>query len=181
MEIIMSTKLIQDINKTQKAREFAIESHWGQMYGTRPYIHHLQEVAEVCRQFKLPEYVVTAAYLHDVVEDTDVHADQVSAKFGYEIATLVYAVTDCEGENRKERKAKTYPKILSHPYGVHLKLADRIANATACSTAKDTRMFDMYCKEAHDFEAKLKTPGVAESMWSRLDSVYGKHKKQVKV
>ncbi len=165
----------------RQAKEFAIDAHWGQMYGTKPYLHHLDQVAQVCRKHHLPDYVIAAAYLHDVVEDTDVHADQISAHFGYELATLVYAVTDCEGANRKERKAKTYPKILSHPYGVHLKLADRIANLTACAVAKDTGLFDMYCKEAQGFENALKTPNVAENMWAQLDSIYGKNKKQVKV
>ena len=163
-----------------KAREFAITAHWGQMYGTKPYIHHLEEVAGLCKDAGLPEYVQAAGYLHDVVEDTDVHADQVCAKFGYEVATLVYAVTDCEGENRKERKAKTYPKILSHPYGVHLKLCDRIANVKSCSTAKDTGMFDMYCKEALGFESALRTPGIADEIWECLDSFYGKYKGQIK-
>jgi len=163
-----------------KARELAIIAHWGQMYGAHPYIYHLTEVAEVCDEFGLPEYVVAAAFLHDIIEDTDVHADQICAEFGYEVTTLVYAVTDCEGENRKEKKEKTYPKILSHPYGVHLKLADRIANVTECSTAKDTGLFNMYCKEALKFEEALRTPGIADDMWNRLDSIYGKYKGQIK-
>jgi (p)ppGpp synthase/HD superfamily hydrolase len=183
------------VNKTEeKAKEFAIISHWGQLYGTHPYIHHLHEVAEVCRRYKLPCFVIAAAYLHDVVEDTSVDANQVCAKFGYEIATLVYAVTDCETDLdfnklekehgkevakqmiRNDKKAKTYPKILAHPWGVHLKLADRIANVKSCASAKDTRMFDKYCKESTKFEQELKTPGVAEEMWAELDNLYGKYK-----
>ena len=93
------------VNKKElEAKEFATISHWGQPYGAHPYIYHLEEVAEKCRDYKLPECVVVAAYLHDIVEDTDVNANQISAKFGYEVATLVYAVTDCEGESRAERK-----------------------------------------------------------------------------
>lgn len=167
-----------DIKKSavEKAKNFAITAHWGQMYGKLPYLHHLDAVANICKSYNLPLFVVAAAYLHDVVEDTDVHANQISEKFGYEVATLVYAVTDEEGTNRKERKAKTYPKILAHPYGVHLKLADRIANLRSCQTAKNSSMFDMYCKEAPGFEDKLRTPGVADDMWAELDSIYGKHK-----
>ena len=162
------------------AREFAIKAHWGQMYGKKPYLYHLEEVAKVCKEFALPGYVIAAAYLHDVVEDTDTHADQINAEFNYQIATLVFSVTDGEGNNRKERKDKTYPKILSHPYGVHLKLADRIANVQACSIAKDTRMFEMYCKEAIEFEKRLKTPNVAQTLWDKLDAAYGKYKGQIK-
>ena len=177
MDMYNHTYSVPDV-LVDRAREFAINAHWGQMYGTKPYLHHLGEVAHICSYFKLPEYVKAAAYLHDVVEDTDITADQVSAKFGYEVATLVYSVTDESGENRKERKAKTYRKILAHPYGVYLKLADRIANVKACSTAKDTGMFKMYCKEAEAFEKELKTPGIAEPMWAELDELYGKYKQQ---
>lgn len=190
----------QDNALIAKAKEFAIENHWGQMYGTKPYSHHLSQVAHLCKAFSLPAYVEAAAWLHDVVEDTDVHADQVSAEFGYEVATLVFSVTDADSDLdfnflikkdglterqakdaiRKDKKAKTYPKILSHPYGVHLKLCDRIANVSASATAKDTRQFDKYCAEAECFEESLKTPGIAEEMWAELDRCYGKHKKQRK-
>ena len=155
----------------QKARDFAINAHWGQMYGAFPYVEHLDDVANICMRYNLPEYVVCAAYLHDVVEDTDVTANQVSDEFGYEIATLVYAVTDAEGENRKERKAKTYPKILAHPHGVQLKLADRIANLRSSMKSKDPGMFKMYKKEHEDFKAKLVTPGVAENMWKEIEAL----------
>lgn len=191
------------MNVIQKAKEFAITAHWGQMYGSQPYIVHLDQVASMCKEYNLPEYVQAAAYLHDVVEDTNIHANQVSNEFGYEIATLVYAVTDvnlgidkaqlakrinnerglkddvqsgfdlAKERIRKETKARTYPKILSHPYGVHLKLADRICNVIACSVSKDLKMFNIYCNEAKSFERALKTPGVAESMWNHLDRLYG--------
>ena len=161
---------------SNKAKEFATAAHGDQKYGAHPYTYHLEMVAKICRRYNLPESVVAAAYLHDVVEDTDTHANTVCAVFGYEVATLVYAVTDGEGKNRKEKKAKAYPKILSHPYGVHLKLADRIANLSSCSTAKDVGLFEMYCKEAKGFEDALKTPGIAEEMWAELDNIYGDHK-----
>ena len=135
------------------------------------YVEHLDDVAAICMQYELPEHVVCAAYLHDVVEDTDVTANQVSSEFGYEVATLVYAVTDAEGENRKERKEKTYPKILAHPYGVHLKLADRIANLRSSMKSKDPGMYKMYKGEHESFKHKLVTPGVAEDMWKELENL----------
>ena len=186
--------------EVQKARDFAIKAHWGQMYGAEPYIAHLEEVASICAAYNLPVYVQVAAYLHDVVEDTNVHADQICSTFGYEVATLVYAVTDIKTELtmekagallygdkplsdsmkeevkrfiRQDKKRKTYPKILSHPHGVHLKLADRIANLRACAISKDQKMFDRYCNEAQEFAHRLKTPGVAEDMWAALEKCYG--------
>ena len=186
----------------KKARDFAIKSHWGQMYGSSPYIIHLEDVSSICKDFDLPIYVQAAAYLHDVVEDTPVHANMISNLFGYDIATLVYAVTDVKSNLtiekaaeiifgkkmeyltepntraakkyiRREKKLKTYPKILSHPYGVHLKLADRIANLRACAVSKDQNMFETYCEEAREFSERLQTPGIAENMWAELENCYG--------
>lgn len=156
----------------KRAEEFATAAHGNQKYGAHPYTYHLKAVAEVCRRSNLPEIVQVGAWLHDVVEDTETHANTVCAVFGYEVATLVFSVTDGEGANRKERKANTYPKILSHPHGVFLKLADRIANLEACSTAKEQELFEMYCKEAKGFKERLYTPGIAENMWKYLDTLY---------
>ena len=174
----------------QKARDFAINAHWGQMYGAFPYVEHLDDVANICKKYNMPEYVVCAAYLHDVVEDTDVTANQVSDEFGYEVATLVYAVTDAETDLeledllkegyskeaakaaiRKDKKVKTYPKILAHPHGVQLKLADRIANLRSSMKSKDPRMFKMYKEEHDDFKRSLVTPGIAEDQWKEIEGL----------
>jgi (p)ppGpp synthase/HD superfamily hydrolase len=175
----------------KEARDFAITAHWGQMYGSKPYYFHLDRVAEIARHYNLPEEIIAAAYMHDVVEDTKVTANEVFDKFGYEIATLVYAVTDEESDLdfdflikkdglterqakdaiRKDKKKKTYPKILAHPYGVFLKLCDRLANVECSLTSKDTRMIDKYREEQPGFKEKLFTPGVASNMWSDLENL----------
>jgi (p)ppGpp synthase/HD superfamily hydrolase len=173
-----------------KARNFAISAHWGQMYGSKPYYFHLDRVAEIAKRYELPLEIQIAAYLHDVVEDTKVTANEVFEEFGYEIATLVYSVTDEElsdieldhiGDNFKEenhkkqiriaKKVKTYPKIISHPFGVFLKLCDRIANVECSLTSKDTKMIDKYRDEQPEFKNKLFTPGVAQNLWHDLEAL----------
>ena len=174
----------------KESRDFAIAAHWGQMYGSKPYYYHLDRVAQLARKYKLPTFVEVAANLHDVVEDTNVTADQVNEEFGYEIATLVYAVTDedsvynyddliddghtketAKALIRKDKKKNTYPKILAHPYGVHLKLCDRIGNVESSLLSKDKRMTLKYREEAPEFREKLFTPGVASGLWNHLESI----------
>jgi (p)ppGpp synthase/HD superfamily hydrolase len=53
------------------------------------------------------------AYLHDVVEDTDITVEQVDTKFGELVASCVAILSDEPGQDRKDRKAKTYQKIAA--------------------------------------------------------------------
>jgi (p)ppGpp synthase/HD superfamily hydrolase len=64
----------------QKARTWAISQHGNQKYGEHPYSVHLDAVANIAKPFG--ELAEVVAYLHDVVEDTDVTIEQVSAEFG---------------------------------------------------------------------------------------------------
>ena len=77
-------------NRLAKAVTFASEKHWGQMYGKKPYVYHLQAVYDVCLRFNLPMHVGVAAILHDVLEDTDADYVDIMIMFGRNIASLVY-------------------------------------------------------------------------------------------
>src|SRR4051794_30356155 len=86
------------------ARDYAIQKHEGQLYGTEPYSVHLAAVREVLRWagFEDGHPLATAAWLHDIVEDTAATREDVAARFGDDVAALVWAVTGV-GANRKER------------------------------------------------------------------------------
>lgn len=159
---------------------FAATKHGDQKYaGGLPYTHHLAAVEAVLRRFGPrrgePFYaaqehgadpVLEAAWLHDLVEDRGVKVKEIREMFGDEVADLVAAVTDEPGENRKVRKALTYPKIRAAGYlAVRLKLADRIANVEQGGLNK------MYQKEHDDFRRNLYTAGENEDMWAHLDGL----------
>jgi len=75
---------------------------------------------------------LTAAWLHDVLEDTDASNDQIEEIFGKCVLDIVYCVTDGEGATRSERKKEVYKKIIANQDAINVKLADRIANVEAC-------------------------------------------------
>ncbi len=152
-----------------QARAFAIEKHAAQKYGDLPYEVHLSAVREVLRSFDHAGPLAVAAWLHDVVEDTATTKEEVSARFGDEVATLVVAVTGV-GPNRKERNASAYAKIRATPAAAILKLADRIANVEASRTRPDK--LAMYREEWPSFEGALAGLG-DERMWSRLRTALG--------
>ena len=146
---------------------FATTKHDGQRYGVLPYTHHLWDVDQVLLRFGITDLIMrSAAWLHDVVEDTPTKIKEIVELFGPEVAGLVQAVTNEKAENRKVRTALTYPKILAYPRAVQLKLADRIANVE-----NGGDLVDMYKKEYESFRRALHTPGLYEDMWKHLDSL----------
>jgi (p)ppGpp synthase/HD superfamily hydrolase len=159
------------------AKFFAVIKHGNQQYsGCLPYSHHLAAVESVLRRFgETSERMLTAAWLHDVVEDTGTKLKEISEFFGDDVAELVGAVTNEPGPNRKVRNALTYPKIRdASPSALILKLADRIANVE-----QGGKLVDMYRKEYVDFRrALIPDRMVAGSsmdlMWKHLDGLMEK-------
>ena len=61
------------MNIKEKAKEFAIKAHKGQVRKNekdKPMIMHPISVAELLEEYGYDDNVVAAGYLHDVVEDT---------------------------------------------------------------------------------------------------------------
>jgi guanosine-3',5'-bis(diphosphate) 3'-pyrophosphohydrolase len=155
----------------KKAFTLAEVFHQNQKYGNEPYTKHLRDVVDVLKRFGITNSdVLAAAWLHDAVEDTPLTIETVKEEFGDDVASLVYAVTTEPGKNRKERNAKTYPKIAAQPEAIYLKLADRIANVEA-SLGNNKEKLKMYQKEFPDFLKALQQPGIADEMWCLLEEL----------
>jgi (p)ppGpp synthase/HD superfamily hydrolase len=174
------------------ARSLAKKYHGMQKYGSHPYTKHLNDVDQALRRFgydpdngddesrMLAWDLVTAAWLHDIIEDTSVTRSQISRKFNHRVAGMVYAVTNPQGGNRKWRASKVYPKITRTPHALTLKLADRVANVESCVENK-SGLINMYKKEWKDFKSKYRNyadpaqpwykPGEHEDMWKALDKM----------
>jgi guanosine-3',5'-bis(diphosphate) 3'-pyrophosphohydrolase len=141
-------------------RELAIyyagNFHGDQQYGEGPYIIHLTDVDGVLDEagYSIYDVLRVAAWLHDVCEDCGVENFEIDKTFGPAVADLVWRVTNESGENRKERSAKTYPKIAGDQRAIALKLADRIANLRH-GLKNHSRKGLMYVKEDPAFKAAL--------------------------
>lgn len=151
------------------ARYYATQKHHNQAYsGGLPYTHHLAKVEAVLVEYGFTEIEMrAAAWLHDVVEDTETKIKDISELFGKEVANLVGAVTNEPGPNRKTRAALTYPKIRQSDKAIALKLADRIANIS-----QEGSLVEMYRKEYPEFRHGLFIPTKDQrilDMWKALD------------
>lgn len=156
-----------------KAREFAIFAHGNQMYGTHPYSFHLDAVASIVQKYgKTAE---TIAYLHDVVEDTDVPLEEIERNFGSLVSKCVAILTDESGENRKERKSKTYAKMAKvtgeESIALLVKAADRLANLRASISEENHKLIEMYKTEYSSFRSSVYRENLCEEIWQELESL----------
>lgn len=161
------------MDQLSSAKTYAVLHHVirkGQLYGVLPYTHHLQDVENTLRRFgEYSNEMMVAAWLHDIVEDTDVKIRDIEENFGEDVASLVGAVTSEEGPNRKVRNALTYPKIrAAGSRAIRLKLADRIANVSSGGGS-----VKMYAKEYPDFRHALFIADDHDNrpMWAVLDQL----------
>jgi len=120
----------------EKALEFAIKKHKGQKRkGTHmPYFWHPISVAENVEEFKKSknlELLMTAALLHDTVEDCPgVTIQKIAKMFGYHVASLVNELTSDKKQIVKMGKIEYLKKKMAKmtTYGLVIKLADRLHN-----------------------------------------------------
>jgi hypothetical protein len=127
--------------ETWEALRFAERAHRGHVErdGVTPYVRHVADVARLAIDAGATSAIVCAAYLHDVVEDEGVTAEEIAERFGEEVAELVVAVSDepqdpATGARRAwmDQKRVTVRSVRdAGPPVVLLKAADLCANIDA--------------------------------------------------
>jgi len=117
-----------------EAIRFSAEKHRHQRRkddARSPYINHPIEVVQLLWDVGgvRDMDVLLAAVLHDTVEDTDTRPEEISAKFGETVLSLVMEVTDDKNLPKQERKRLQIETAPGKSYGAKLiKLADKACN-----------------------------------------------------
>lgn len=122
----------------QEAAQFAARVHDGKMRkGTMaPYIVHPLETAVIVSGMTDDEEVITAALLHDVIEDTGVTYETLVEQFGRRVADLVQAESEDKTKSWQERKQATITHLSNASREVKIIcLGDKLSNLR--STAAD--------------------------------------------
>ncbi|UCC39386.1 MAG: bifunctional (p)ppGpp synthetase/guanosine-3',5'-bis(diphosphate) 3'-pyrophosphohydrolase [Candidatus Aminicenantes bacterium] len=136
LEKVSSSYNEKDINLLKKAYVFAAQAHKGQIRRSgEPYLSHPLEVTNMLAEMRLDKTTLTAGLLHDVLEDTDVTAVDLTQAFGKEIAHLVEGITKIsrvQDSSPEIRQAESIRKIILTMTDdlrvIFIKLADRIHN-----------------------------------------------------
>ena len=126
----------EDIAQLQSAYLFSESAHQGQFRKSGdPYISHPIAVAKILTQWHLDSQALTAALLHDVMEDTAVTKNEISEKFGKHVADLVDGVSKLdriEFQTQEQAQAENFRKMLlamaRDVRVILIKLADRLHN-----------------------------------------------------
>lgn len=138
----------------QRAKEFATRKHAEakhvRKYTGEPYINHPAAVVEIVRSVPHTEAMIAAAWLHDVVEDTDTTLSEITDLFGIEVGVFVENLTDVskpEDGNRTTRKALDREHTAKAvPPAKTIKLADLIDNSRSI-LERDPEFARVYFKE----------------------------------
>ena len=166
-----------EIDKVREAYEFANRVHKGQRRKSgEPYVSHPIEVACILGDIRMDVETITAALLHDTVEDTDVTLEELEERFGPEVSNLVDGVTKItrlQIGSLSEAQANTLRKMLvamSKDVRVTvIKLADRLHNMrTLAALPEDRRIFK--AKETMEIYAPLANRlGISSIKWELED------------
>lgn len=182
-----------EVSAVEGACVFASDAHAGQRRKSgEPFIEHPVNTALYLANLRLDSTVLVAALLHDVVEDTPITQDDISERFGGEIAKLVDGVTKLTSAEMMQRadadssrpannaaaaaRAATIRKVLTTMVDdsrvVLIKLADRLHNMRTLGAVRETRRraiaqetLDIYAPLAHRL-------GIWEIKWQLEDLAF---------
>jgi GTP pyrophosphokinase len=151
-----------DREQVERAFVYACEHHADQRRKSgEEFIIHPVGVAKICAGMRLDTETLVAALLHDTVEDTSASLEDVSEKFGEEIAGLVDGVTKLTGltfSSRDEAQAENYRKMMvamaSDIRVILIKLADRLHNMRTIEAMSKQKQLEK-AKETLDIYAPI--------------------------
>lgn len=186
------------ISRTRKIADslaVAVQGHEGQRrLSGEPYVHHCISVASILESWGIKdENLISAALLHDVIEDSTVTLQEIAARFGKETAELVNGVSKFRSETGEYDDRETLKKVLIKSYidprVAILKLADRLHNMLTLDAmprggqvAKARETLDVYAELAEslgiwvvktqleDLAFKYVSPESFEMIKKELDS-----------
>ena len=133
-----------------KAFKFARDAHKGiRRRSGEPYIMHPLAVATIVSQeIGLGSTSISAALLHDVVEDTDYTVEDIQAQFGEKIARIVDGLTKISGGifgDKASLQAENFRKLLltmaEDVRVVLIKMADRLHNMRTLSSMPANKQY----------------------------------------
>jgi len=164
LEKLRKNRPSEDPWTVRRAYEIACERHRDQFRSSGdPYISHLLEVAHILADMRMDATTLTAALLHDAIEDTEYPVSRIEERFGPDVARLVEGVTKISRLNMtapETRQAENVRKMLLAMVNdvrvVMVKLADRLHNMRTLeylAPAKQQRIaretIDIYAPIAH--------------------------------
>lgn len=133
-----------DLDMLRRAFEMMVDRHSKQVRQSgEPYATHPLAVARICAELKLGVPSLCAAFLHDVVEDTETSLDEIRETFNDQVAFFVEGLTKLsriQFQSKEEHQAENLRKLIVAMTRdlrvVLIKLADRLHNIQTLGVCK---------------------------------------------
>lgn len=160
-----------------RAYHFADQLHQGQLRKSgEPYIAHPIAVATLLHELGGDAETVSAGFLHDVIEDTDITGDQLEAEFGEDVRYLVEGVTKLSKYNfssRTEQQAENFRRMfLAMARDIRVivvKLADRLHNMRTLEFLPEAKQIQIAQETMEIFAPLANRLGIWHFKWELED------------
>lgn len=128
----------------ETAKEFSHKKHKGQLddSGLDYFTAHIEQVVSILEQVTNDDNIISAAYLHDTLEDTETTYQELVENFGITVASLVREVTH-DGDSTH---GYYFPRLTTRD-AVLIKFADRLSNLSRMEAWPEKRR-DHYLKRS---------------------------------
>ncbi|MBQ4109880.1 MAG: bifunctional (p)ppGpp synthetase/guanosine-3',5'-bis(diphosphate) 3'-pyrophosphohydrolase [Clostridia bacterium] len=180
------SSLINDLKKInntvnaeliEKAYDTMKSAHEGQYrVSGEPYYMHPYEVAKILCGLGMDDVTISAALLHDVIEDTPYNHEELEAIFGSEIIDLVEGVTklgkipySSKEEQQIENLRKMFMAMAKDIRVVLIKLADRLHNMRTMKSMPDHKRREKALETMEIYAPLAHRLGISSVKWELED------------
>lgn len=161
--MMKAIEIFESVDIVKRAMQLASYAHREQKYGERPYVVHLADVVARVKTITQDPEIIAAAWLHDIIEDTQTTYGDIERQFGKNVADMVWAVTGV-GQDRAAKMANAIEKIARTPGAELVKSADRLSNAQASKDEKKMKLYQRYKDEHKDLSPVLGNNELAKQL-----------------
>jgi len=169
-----------DASLVCQAFAFAYCLHEGQLRASgEPYIAHPVAVAGLLRDLGGSAEMIAAGFLHDVIEDTDVTAEEIERRFGAGVRQLVEGVTKLSKLNfssKKDQQAENFRRMfLAMAKDIRViivKLADRLHNMRTLEHLNDEKRCRIALETREIFAPLANRLGIGRLKWELEDLAF---------
>ncbi|PQV63887.1 GTP pyrophosphokinase [Abditibacterium utsteinense] len=177
VEKTLSARPQFDAQLLERAYAFAAEKHEGVTRLTgEPYIEHPVAVAGILAELGMDDVSIAAGFLHDVPEDCGVSIEEMTERFGADVAHLVEGVTklkkinfDTKVEKQGENLRKLFLAMAGDVRVIIIKLADRLHNMRTIDPFPEAKRRDVASETLTFFAPIAHRLGIWRIKWELED------------